>query len=125
MSKDERIYTLSLSFEVVSLPPFRDILLLGKRCPHGKQGMTKCLDLMAPDNFEAVEVGDENIEAMLVNKNLIKRVPLPTILDVLRKMVFPYVNSGETVRVDFKVKVSYPDIQIAPETANEDFETGL
>ncbi|MBF0263434.1 MAG: hypothetical protein HQL97_16535 [Magnetococcales bacterium] len=51
-------YTVSLEFEAISLPPFKDILVLAKKCPVGMIGISKCLGLIAPDGFELHEVDD-------------------------------------------------------------------
>jgi len=32
-------YSVQLSFEEIRLPPFEDILILGKKCPQGKIGV--------------------------------------------------------------------------------------
>lgn len=112
MSKEKPNYNISLSFELISLPPFRDILLLGRKCPHGKTGMTKCLDLLAPDNFEVYDVDDGNVEAILVSNRLVKLIPISKIIEVLREKVFPYVTNCDLIKVDFGVRVSYQEFPI-------------
>lgn len=73
-------FTVSLSFEGVKLPPFQDILLLGKRCPHGKSYVSQCLNLLAPETFEMVEIDDPIVEAMLVSKQILRRLPVENII---------------------------------------------
>ena len=64
--KEKARFLVSLSFEEVSLPPFRDILILGRKCPQGKVGVSTCLNLLAPDDFTLVELEDPLVEAILV-----------------------------------------------------------
>lgn len=104
-------YSVSLSFEEVKLPPFQDILLLGRKCPHGKVGVSRCLNLLAPEAFEMVEINDPTVEAMLISKRLLKRMPAENIVDILKKKVFPYITPGELVRIDFNVKIYFDNIQ--------------
>jgi len=111
MSNDELNYSVSLSFESVKIPPFNDILLLGKRCPHGKYGVLESLNLLSPDNFEIIEVDNDNVQAMLVHKSILKRIPTDEILSILGKRVFPYITKGECVKVDFNVRLWYDGIE--------------
>ncbi|MBF0295224.1 MAG: hypothetical protein HQL96_08535 [Magnetococcales bacterium] len=110
-NKDGRGYTVSMEFETISLPPFRDILVLARKCPVGMIGLSKCMGLMAPDGFDLVEVEHEVVEAILVSKQLIKRFPLQKILDILKEKVFPFVSHGETIRIQFHVKIQYDRIE--------------
>lgn len=109
--QDKGTFAVSLSFEGVSLPPFKDILLLGKKCPHGKVGVSKCLHLLAPDDFELIAVEDEAMEAMLVHRRILKRMPAEKVIEILRKNVFPYITKNECVKVDFSVKISFDNIE--------------
>lgn len=104
-------FNVSLSFEGIKLPPFQDILLLGRRCPHGKKGVSQCLNLLAPESFEIVEIDDPTVEAMLVSKQILKRLPSEKIVEVLREKVFPFITPGEIVKVDFKVRIYFEDIE--------------
>ena len=109
--KEDLKFTVSLNFEGIKFPPFQDILLLGKRCPQGKIGVAQCLNLLEPDKFELVEIDDPKIGAMLVNKAILKRLPVEKIIEILKNKVFPFVSIGECVRVDFNVKIYFDDIE--------------
>ena len=110
--KDEPKYSVSMSFAEVMLPPFKDILVLGSKCPQGKIGVSKCLNFLAPDNFELIETEDLLAEAILVNKKILKRMSSEKIIGILKERVFPYITNGEIIRVDFKVTLSYDNIEI-------------
>jgi hypothetical protein len=77
---------------------------LGKNAHNGKQGTTKCFNLLSPNDFELVE-------AFLVNKRILKRMPAEKVLEILKDKVFPFITSGETVKVDFKLKVWFDSIE--------------
>ena len=109
--KENSRFDVSLSFEGVRFPPFEDILLLGRRCPHGKAGVSKCLNLLAPETFEMVEIDDTNVEAMLINKTIIKRLPVEKVLEILKAKVFPLMTNGEIVKVDFNVTIYFDGIE--------------
>lgn len=113
-------YSVGLSFETISLPPFKDILILCKKCPHGKEGIAGCLRLMAPNEFELVEVDHEHVEVILVNKLILKRLPTSKIIEILAEHVFPYITHAETVKVDFHVKISIKEIKGTLEGLGED-----
>jgi hypothetical protein len=107
MEETKKNLFVSLSFEKTFLPPFEDILILGQECPLGMNGVGECLDLLVPDGFDRVEVSDEHVGAIIINKNILRRVDVQKIKDILKKRVFPFVGSREIIKVDFKTKVSY------------------
>lgn len=108
-------YKVSLSFEGISLPPFKDVLILTKKCPHGKAGLMECTNLLSPENFVLVEIIDELVEALVVGKHLLKRMPADKIVGILRAEVFPYITKGEIIKVDFNVKVIIENIMMSKE----------
>ena len=99
-------YSLSLEFEDISLPPVKDILILGTRCPQGKVGVAKCFQLLSPDNFDLIEIDDEVAQAILVNKRILKRIPEKSIINLLRQKVFPYISNGEIIKVDININAA-------------------
>jgi len=100
-------YNIQLSFEEIRLPPFEDILLLGKRCPQGKIGVCTSMNLLIPNEFQVIEIEDDNVEAVVINKRILKKMEIEKVLQILKEKVFPYVSDTEVVKVDLKVKVFY------------------
>ncbi|WP_372792452.1 hypothetical protein [Lutibacter sp.] len=100
-------YSVNLSFEEIKLPPFEEILVLGKHSPHGKQGISKSFDLLIPNGFEIIDSDHENVDCVFVNKRILTKMPKGRILKILESNVFPYVSEREILKVDFKVKISY------------------
>ena len=110
---ETKTITISLSFEKTTLPPFEDILVLGKECPLGMNGVGQCLDLLVPDGFDRFEVEDDHVAAVVVNKNILRRLDWAQVKKVLVSKVFPFVGSTEIIKVDFKARISYDSVNLA------------
>jgi hypothetical protein len=100
-------YSIDLSFEEIRLPPFQDILILAKNSVQGKIGLSKSFELLIPNEFETIEIDDERVEAIFINKRIVKKVPREKIISILRHKVFPFISDGELIRVTFKVNISF------------------
>jgi hypothetical protein len=112
MQISETSYLVNLDFEPIKLPPVTDILVLGKKVPQGKMGVLHSFHLISPDVFELIEIeNEENIEAVIVNKNLLSKLSKENIITILRKYVFPYVAKGESVRVNFNIQIFQHNIK--------------
>ena len=105
-------YSISLSVQQIKLPPFQDILILAKNSPQGKIGLTKSIELLLPNGFELIEVEDDMIEAVFVQKNILHKVPVEKVLEILRQYVFPSISEGELVKVDFNITMSIDSIEL-------------
>lgn len=105
MNDVEAKYAIKLSFETIELPPFRDILVLAKNAPHGKAGLGRALDMLAPATFETIDIKEGLIEAVFINRQILTRIPKDKIITALKKKVFPFVTERELIRVDFKVDI--------------------
>ena len=103
---------VNLSFEDVSLPPFRDILILAKKCPQGMMGVSKCMSLLAPDEFMLVVVDSPTVEAFLASKKLLNRLPEEKITALLKDKVFPHIGKGDLVRVDIQVRMAFKNVVV-------------
>ncbi|MFW5859977.1 MAG: hypothetical protein ACOCYP_08115 [Planctomycetota bacterium] len=96
-------YTASISFEPIKLPPFRDLLIVGRRCHYGPEGLYRCYNYLAPDEFRVCRLEHPEVDAVLVANRLLKRMPCDHLLDLIEQKVLPFVNSEELVRVDLDV----------------------
>jgi hypothetical protein len=103
-------YSINLTFEEVKLPPFEDILVLGKHSSQGKMGIFKSVEFLVPNGFELVEINSDKVEAVFISKRILAKVPKESVLKVLSEKVFPYITDGEILKVDFKVAVSHFNI---------------
>jgi hypothetical protein len=104
-------YSIQLSFEEIRLPPFEDILILGKKCPQGKIGIYKSFEFLVPNEFEVFELEDPNIEAVFINKRVLKKMDKEIVIKILREKVFPFISQAEMVKVDFKLRMFYDSIE--------------
>jgi hypothetical protein len=112
MQISETSYVVDLDFESIKLPPVTDILVLAKKTAQGKLGVLHSFQLISPDVFEMVEVnGNENIEAIIINKNILSKLSKDKVLEILSKYVFPYVSKGESIRVNFNIQIFQKNIK--------------
>jgi hypothetical protein len=107
----KRKFTVQLSFEEIRLPPFEDILILGKKCSQGKIAVYKSFELLVPNEFEVFEIQNHTVEAVYINKKVLKKLEKDKILKVLEEKVFPFVSECEIIKVDFKLKIFYDSIE--------------
>jgi len=115
---NESKYLVNMEYAPVQLPPVHDILVLGRKYPHGKAGVMECFRFIAPDEFEMFDIPDaeEVAEAVLVNKRILARVPAEQVIELLRTHVFPHMTRGEAINVDFDVRVIISGVEIPRET---------
>jgi hypothetical protein len=106
-----RKYSIKLGFEEIRLPPFDDILILGKKNVQGKIGLYKSFELLVPNEFDVFEVDDRAVEAVFINKRLLKKIGYEKIIALLQEKVFPFVSESEILKVDFKIKIIYDTIE--------------
>ncbi|MGO8693930.1 MAG: hypothetical protein ACLQMF_09700 [Rectinemataceae bacterium] len=114
MEKQLLSYTVDLDFEAIKLPPVSDILVLGKKVPQGKLGILHSFELILPDVFSLFEVDDAafpHIDAIIVNKAILAKIPMQEIVKILKDHVFPYVSRGETIKVNFNVRIYQKNIK--------------
>ena len=105
-------YTVQLGFEEIKLPPFEDILVIGKNSPQGKVGISKLFELLVPNEFETIDVDDSNVEAVFINRKILNKIELERIMGMLKKKVFPYISPSEILKVDFKLRLNYDTIDL-------------
>ncbi len=107
-------YSVNLSFHEIKLPPFEDILVLGKHSPHGKTGISKSFELLIPNGFSIIESSHENVDCVFINKRILSKMTKERIIRILSEKVFPFITEAEIVKVDFKITISYSSIEEEP-----------
>jgi hypothetical protein len=112
IQKPKIAYSVSISCETINMPPFEDILVLSHRCPQGIIGMSKCISLLSPEDFEMVAVNHDTVEAIIVSRKILKKMTAQKVIETLTRTVFPMVSQGEIVKVDFKLTASWSNIEI-------------
>jgi hypothetical protein len=106
-----RKFSVQLSFEEIRLPPFEDILILGKKCPQGRIGVYRSFEYLVPNEFETFEIEDETVEAIFINKKVLRKMDEERIIEILRKKVFPFISEYEILKVDFKLRIFYDSVE--------------
>jgi hypothetical protein len=112
LEKLNKRYTIQLSFEEIKLPPFDEILIIGKKCPQGKTGLYKSFEFLVPNEYDVFEVEHDIVEAVYINKRLLTKISKDRIIEILWEKVFPYTSISEIVKVDFKLRITYDSIKI-------------
>jgi hypothetical protein len=105
-------FSVQLGFEEITLPPFEDILILGKKCSQGRIALSRSFEMMVPNEFEVFEIDSPVIEAVFVNKRILKKMDKDYIFPILEEKVFPFVSESEILKVDFKLRVFYDTIDV-------------
>lgn len=112
MEKTTPKYSVELGFEEVKLPPFEDILIVGRKSPQGKNGVARLFELLVPNEFEMVDLDSPNVEAVFINRKILNKIEVDHILTILKKKVIPFISPAEILRVDFRLKIHYDTIEI-------------
>lgn len=111
MGESIKRYKVSLAYEEITFPSIKDILILGSKSQHGKQGIYKSINLLVPGGYEMVEVDSTGISAIFVKKSILNKIPASEVIKILEKNIFPSVSENEIVRVSFNVKIVYNNIE--------------
>ncbi|MEE1944049.1 hypothetical protein VRU48_02945 [Pedobacter sp. KR3-3] len=114
--KDGVKYTVSLSFEEIKLPPFQDILILGRDGAQGRIGLSRSFELLIPNGFETIPIDEDNVEAIFVNKKILRKLPVDRLIAILKEKVFPFVSKEELIRVDCRINIALNNIELEHRT---------
>lgn len=105
-------YTISLSFQNINLPPVTDILVLGRKYPHGKNGVLQAFKYIAPDEFECIEENDHKVVGVIfIAKKILQKIPAIDLMPILKQLVYPYVSDDEAIKVDINIILSHKNIK--------------
>jgi hypothetical protein len=112
--ESKKKYRLDISFETIDLPPVNDILVIGKKAPQGKYGVMKSFNFLSPDTFELIEIKehDENAEAVIINKRILRKIQPDHIINILKQYVFPFIGKEEMIKVNVDLVIIQPSIEI-------------
>jgi len=105
-------YQVELSFKEINLPPFEDILVVGSMSKQGRIGLSKTFDYLVPMSFDMIEIDEEDVSVVFINRKILKKMPLEKVMGILRDKIFPYVSKDEILKVDFQVTVHFESIEI-------------
>ncbi len=109
---DQTNFQINLSFQEINLPPFEDILVVGSMSKQGRIGLSKAFDYLVPMNFDMIEIDEEDVSVIFINRKILKKMPQEKVMEILRDKVFPFVSQDEILKVEFKVIVNYDTIEL-------------
>lgn len=102
---------VTLTVAPFHIPPVESVLVVGRRAPIGAKAMTKAFDEMLPNTFERVEVDSPLIEALIVRRSHLKRLPEQRLVDLVLRHAERLMEDSEMLQVKLEIEV----------VANEEF----
>lgn len=88
-----------------AIPPITDGLVIGREASIGTSALKKALNLLIPDNFELVSVGDTVIEDVLVKATLLRRLTRPRLIRFLEEQVKPFMNPQDILHLQLDMEI--------------------
>lgn len=107
MTEKGQIKKISVQMEIAifKIPPCEDLLVIGKKAPIGKNAAMKMLETITPDQFEAIEVDNPIIEAIVAKKGLIKLMGRDRLTQVVIEEVTPLMEDTGLLHIGLDVKL--------------------
>lgn len=96
---------LTMEIRRFRLPPVESALAIGKRAGIGPQAMEKALAEMLPDTFTLITVEHPVIEAVLVRKSHLHRIPADKLLPIILRNCEHLMDDTEMVHFDLDIRV--------------------
>ncbi len=89
-----------------SIPPIRDMLVLGKDSPIGCLAMRRALDLLVKTPYAHFEMEDDDIISdILVRQPILKRISKENLIDFVLTQIKPLLGSEEVLHVELSIDV--------------------
>lgn len=104
-STSENKAYISAHISEYSIPPLKDMLVLGKDAPIGCIAMRRSLELLIRTPFEHIEVEDDVISDILVRQPLLRRVSKQALIGFVMTQIKPMMGSEEVLQVELDIKV--------------------
>ena len=87
------------------LPPVESALVVGRRAVIGSRAMEKALEEMMPEAFVRISVEHPIIEALLIRRAHLRRVPEETLVAFLVRHAESMIDDSEMLRVSLTLEV--------------------
>ena len=109
MSKSTNIGTLNVRLRLREfvIPPITDALVLGKDAPIGTEAIRRALSLLQVAPFEHIPVNDDVIQDILVRKNVLRKISMERLIELVLTKVKPYMGTDEVTHLDL-----YPELTL-------------
>jgi len=98
--------SVELRLQRFHLPPVESALAVGKRAPIGPRALEKALVEIMPEQFERIDVDHEIIEALLMNKSHLRRVPRERLVSLIVRHAERLMDATEILHVSMDIELS-------------------
>lgn len=88
-----------------SIPPLKDMLILGRDSPIGCIAMRRAIELLVKAPFEHIECDDDIISDILVRKSLLNRASREALIEFVIGQVKPLMSVDEILHAELDVSV--------------------
>ncbi|RKY57854.1 MAG: hypothetical protein DRP95_06535 [Candidatus Latescibacterota bacterium] len=106
VSTGGKTITLRATFSQFNLPPVRDALVVGKRAPIGPKALFQSLEVLLKGQFELIPVDHPVIEAVIVRKSDLRKLPAERFIPVLLEEAGAIMDESDCLRVEVDISVS-------------------
>ncbi len=88
-----------------SIPPMKDMLVLGKNSPIGCIAMRRALDLLMKTPYEHLELDDNVISDILVRSPIIRRISKDHLISFVLDHIKPLLVPEELLQVELDINI--------------------
>lgn len=88
-----------------SIPPIKDMLILGKDAPIGCIAMRRALELLIKAPYEHIEIEDDVISDILVRQSVLRRISKPQLIDFVLRQIKPLLGSEEVLHAELNIDI--------------------
>jgi len=94
-----------MCFSQFSLPPIQDALVIGRKASIGPHAIAKAFDEMTPGVFQLIMVEHPTIEAVLVRKSDLRKIPETHLVSLILRHAGPIMDETDSLHVSISVEV--------------------
>jgi hypothetical protein len=87
------------------IPPVESVLVVGTRAPIGARAMEKAFEEMMPNTFLRIEVGGPTVEALIVRRSHLKRIPEEKLIGLVLRHAEDLMEDSEMLQVGLNIEV--------------------
>lgn len=102
----KRRVSVDLRMSRFELPPVQSALVVGRKAPIGSRAMEKALAEMMPEAFTRIEVDHETIEAVIVRRAHLRRLPEERLVALMVRQTESVIDETEMLRVTMELEIS-------------------
>jgi hypothetical protein len=89
-----------------SLPPIRDVAVVGRRAPIKSGALNQALRLLSPESFVEIGICDSLIESILVRQAILRKVSSEIVSKMVLQNIKPIMTDTEIIVVHLEIEVA-------------------